>query len=284
MKKARILFALIIVSCQIAWGLTIPELNRKRIHDEAGILSTEEVSKLEAKLAEHEKSSSNQVAVLIMKSLEDENLEDFSIKVAEKWKIGQKGKDNGVLLLFFMDEKKDRIEVGYGLESVLTDAICERILTKEIQPKFKEEEYYKGIDVAVDKIFASISGEYQKEITAEGKTNTFLILLAILAIVAGILGYTHWSVSGIAGGIGSPIIWSWIFGAVSTSSMALLIILGIVGGLIAHFIMSVALGGGTSGNDFGSGILFSGDSSGSSGDSFFGGGGDFGGGGASGDW
>ncbi|MEI6426401.1 MAG: TPM domain-containing protein [Candidatus Absconditabacteria bacterium] len=283
MKKARILFILIIVSCQIAWGLTIPELHGKRINDYAGILSTEEVSKLEAKLAEHEKSSSNQIVILIMKSLEDENLEEFSGKVAEKWKIGQKGKDNGVILLFFMDDKKDRIEVGYGLESVLPDAICKRILTKEVQPKFKEKKYYEGIDQETDKIFASITGEYQKEIAAETKTNHLLIGFALLAIIAGLLGYTHWSVSSITGGIGSPIVWFLIFGAVSISSILILLVAGIIGGLIAHFIMSLTLGGGVSGSDFGSGILFSGDSSGSI-DSFSSGGGDFGGGGASGGW
>ena len=283
MKKIRILFILIIVSFQAAWGLTIPELNGKRIHDEAGILSTEEVSKLEAKLTEHEKSSSNQIAVLIMKSLEDENLEDFSMKVAEKWKIGQKGKDNGVLLLFFMDDKKDRIEVGYGLESVLPDAICKRILTKEVEPKFKEKKYYEGIDRETDKVFASITGEYQKEIAAETKTNHLLIGFALLAIIAGFLGYTHWIVSGIAGGIGSPIVWILIFGMVSISSILILVLSGIVGGLIAYGILSITLGGGASGSDFGSGLFFSGDSGGSS-DSFSGGGGGFGGGGASGGW
>lgn len=278
MKSKTILFLLFCF--QLAWGLDVPKLNG-RVNDYANVLSTQQRSELNQKLKAFEDSSSTQIVILIMPSLEGENLEEYSGKVATKWKIGQEGKDNGVLVSFFMDDHKDRIEVGYGLEGVLPDAICNRILEDEVKPAFKDEHYFEGISVCIDKIIASTTGEYQKEIATEDHNNLVLIVFAILALVAGIFGYTHWSVSGIVGAIGSPIIW---YSMVSTDATALLfaMILGFIGGIIAHGILSISLGGGVTGSDFGDGIIFS--SSGDSSSGFSGGGGSFGGGGASGGW
>lgn len=284
MKAKICVFLLLIMTCQMVWGLDVPRL-KGRINDYSNTLSADEVKKLEAKLKAFEDSTSTQIVVLLMESLDGEDLEDFSMEVAEDWKIGQKGKDNGVILLFFMEDKKDRIEVGYGLEGVLTDAVCQWILDKEVKPRFKEEKYYEGIDVATDKIIASMDGSYQKEIAPameqERKESVALIVFIILAVIAGIAGYVHWSVSGIFGGISSPIAWFLVFGALSAGAAALTIIIGILGGLLAHVITSATIGGGVTGTDIGDGFLFSG---GGDGGGFSGGGGGFGGGGASGGW
>lgn len=284
MKVKGFLLVLLVICVQIAWGLDVPKL-KGRVNDYTeSTLTVEQRGKIEAKLKTFEESTSNQIVVLIMPSLDGEDLEDFSIEVAETWKIGQKGKDNGVILLFFMEDHKDRIEVGYGLEPVLTDAIAGWILEKEVKPLFKAEKYYEGIDVAIDKIILSISGEYQKEIAPameqERKNNNALIFFLILAVVAGIIGYAHWSASGITGAIGAPIVWFMIFGAASSMALLIAIVIGFVGGLIAHGIMSVFFGGGVTGSDFGEGVIFSAGGDGG----FSGGGGGFGGGGASGGW
>lgn len=276
MKAKIFLVTLLVIYVQIAWGLDVPKL-KGRVNDYTdSTLTIEQKKKLEAKLKAFEESSSNQVVVLIVTSLGDEDIKDFSMKVAESWKIGQKGKDNGVILVFSIQDRRGRIEVGYGLEPVLTDAVCSWITKKEVRPLFKEKKYYEGINVAIDKIILSTTGEYQKDIAPameqEKKHNNALIFLTILAVIAGILGYAHWSVSGITGAIGAPIIWFLIFGAFSAMTLLIAIVIGFVGGLIAHLIMSVGFGGGITGLD--SGIVTS----------FVGGGGEFGGGGIDFDW
>ena len=285
MKK--ILFGLMImgiVSCSPVWKSDIPAL-KGRVNDYSETLSVEESTKLEAKLKSYEDSTSTQIAILMMKSLGNENLENFSIKVAENWKIGQKGKNNGVILLFFMHDKKDRIEVGYGLEPRLTDVTAQWILDKEVKPRFQKKKYYEGIDVATDKIIASLSGEYQQQIAPliveEGKNNSLAIALVVLALFAGLLGYIHWTISGIAGAIGLPLAWFFVFGTISLTGGVGAVVVGFLAGLICHLLMSVSFGGEMTGSSFGEGVVFSsGDSSGG----LSGGGGDFGGGGASGGW
>ncbi len=280
--KKTLVFLMLIMICQIAWGLDVPKL-KGRVNDYSSSLSANQVAKLEAKLKAFEDSTSTQIVVLLMESLDGEDLEDFSIEVAEAWKIGQKGKDNGVIISFFMEEKKDRIEVGYGLEGVLTDALCKWILDKEVQPFFKEKKYYEGIDIAIDKIILSTTGEYQKQVgpamEQERKNHNAILFFLVLAVVAGIFGYAHWSVAGIIGAIGSPVIWFLVFGALSFTAAIIALIVGCLGGLLAHGIMSVGFGGGVTGSDFGDGVIFS-----SGGSGFSGGGGGFGGGGASGGW
>lgn len=151
----------------------IPAL-KAHINDISGSLSKDTVAQLEAKLQEHEKNTSNQVAVLIIDSLEGEILEEYSLKVAENWKLGQKGKDNGVLLLIVKNDRKLRIEVGYGLESALTDAQSNRIINYGIVPKFKSGEFDNGVTEGVNGILATIQGEaYTPPIPPATTTHSF---------------------------------------------------------------------------------------------------------------
>ncbi len=130
-----------------------------RIVDEAGMIPQDEVQRLEEKLAKLEQATGDQVAVLTVQSLDGEPLEDYSMKVAQTWKLGQKGKDNGVLLLIAKSDRKLRIEVGYGLEPQLTDAQAGRIIRNVITPRFKAGDFGGGIEAGVDSIAGTLQGQ-----------------------------------------------------------------------------------------------------------------------------
>lgn len=129
--------------------------------DDAGMLSPSARRELEATLRHFEEETSNQIVVVTFPSLEGEVLEDFSIRLAEQWKIGQKGKDNGIILLIFKNDRKVRIEVGYGLEGVLPDAACKLIIENEILPRFRQGKFNEGIEGAVQAILLATRGEYR---------------------------------------------------------------------------------------------------------------------------
>jgi uncharacterized protein len=130
------------------------------VTDKSGTLSPEQISSLASKLSNFEKETSNQVVVYIINSLEGESLEEKSYEIAEQNGIGQKGKNNGVLLFISMADHKLRIEVGYGLEGALPDALSDQIIRKEITPFFKQSRYYEGINAGVDAIMKATKGEY----------------------------------------------------------------------------------------------------------------------------
>jgi uncharacterized protein len=111
-------------------------------------------------LAQYEDSTSNQIAILIISTLDNEVLEEYSLRVAETWKLGQKDKDNGILLLIAVDDHKMRIEVGKGLEGVLTDALSNRIIRNEMAPAFRRADFDGGVTAAINGIVAGIGGEY----------------------------------------------------------------------------------------------------------------------------
>ena len=184
--------------------LKIPEHGGVWVHDEANVLSSDTKASLEYTLQQERDSSSNQIAILIVRSLNGESLEDFSLRVAEAWKLGEKEKDNGVLLFIAVDDRKMRIEAGYGLEGVLTDALSSRIIRNEIAPRFREGDYNGGVQAGVAAIIQGIKGEYINEDPAPRKKNskrspfiTILILIIILIFASrgrrGGGGGGHWS-------------------------------------------------------------------------------------------
>ncbi len=192
----------------------IPEHGGEWIHDEANILSASTKSELELILKAERDSTSNQIAVLIVPSLNGEIPEEFSLRVAEKWKIGQKGKDNGVLLLISMNEHLIRMETGYGLEGVLTDALSSRINRNEIAPRFKEKDFDGGVKAGVIAIIKAIKGEYKNDNPTPRKKSyknspfaTIFIIIIIIIIAArrkrGGGGGGYWSSGGgFMGGFG----------------------------------------------------------------------------------
>jgi uncharacterized protein len=141
--------------------LSVPRLTGY-VNDYAEILSASERASLQTTLQNFEVKTGNQVVVLTVPSLEGDSLEGFSIRVAELWKIGKQGVDNGVIFLIVPRDRKVRIEVGYGLEGVLTDAECDRIIRHEVVvPRFRQGDYYAGISRGVAGILGVIQGTWE---------------------------------------------------------------------------------------------------------------------------
>ena len=166
-------------------AVEIPSLNG-RVNDLASMISAKAEIEINEKLAVLEKKESTQVVVLTIDSLEGEPLEDFSIRVAEAWKIGQKEFDNGVLLLVAKKDRKARIEVGYGLEGALTDLTAGRIVDNEIVPLFEKGKFDEGFMRGIDLIVAAVQGEYsamEKENGSGEREGSFLPVLVILILI-----------------------------------------------------------------------------------------------------
>ena len=184
--RLLILFLTIGISAQAQ--LAIPEHAGQWVHDEAHVLSAATVSQIEAALKYERDSTSNQIALLILPSLEGEPIEEFSLRVAEKWKIGQKKKDNGVLMLIAINDKKMRIETGYGLEGVLTDALSSRINRNEMAPYFRQGDFDSGVKAGVIAVIQAIKGEYvndepvQQTRRRSKKSSPWFTLLIIIVI------------------------------------------------------------------------------------------------------
>lgn len=157
--KIKSILILLMACAAFVFSLEIPLL-KARINDLANLLSSGEEAQLEKLLEEAENKTTSQFALLTLQSLQGESLEDYSIRVAEKWKIGQKGLDNGVIVIIAMAERKIRIEVGYGLEPILTDAKCGYIIRNHIVTSFKKGEYFKGISQALNAITGIVNKEF----------------------------------------------------------------------------------------------------------------------------
>lgn len=249
MKKVMVILTLIICSVTL-FALEVPKL-KGTVNDYAGILSQEQEYQLESLLRETQKQTSSQVVLLTIPSLQGENLEDYSFRVAEKWQLGQKKLDNGVLLLVSMQEKKLRIEVGYGLEAIITDLKSGYIIRKIVVPEFKTGNFYQGISKGLVAITGLISNEFEisqaelaKYQQERNQSSGHLPIGGIVFVIMIVLGSV-----GRRGRRGGGIL-PW------------LIVGSMLGGNRDH-------GGGFGGGGFGG---------------FSGGGGSFGGGGASGGW
>lgn len=173
-----------------------------RVNDTANLLSAGTVAELEQLLKAHQDSTSNQVVVLTVQSLEGDDIESFAIRVAETWKLGQKGKDNGVLFIVSRDDRKVRIEVGRGLEGDLTDAISSTIIRREILPQFKSGDYDQGVKAGVVAILAAIRGAYTPDDESAQPVDfvggligfgIFLVVVGIFTVIALLSkGFASW--------------------------------------------------------------------------------------------
>lgn len=164
-------------------ALDIPAPTTYWVNDFAGVLKPETKERLESKLRTFEKETTTQIVVAIFPSLEDESLEDFTVRLAESWKIGQKNNNNGALFAIFMKEHKARIEVGYGLEGALTDALSSRIIRNELAPDFKAGNYDAGVEKTVDAIMKAVRGEYTAPESAKPQTSYFGLMVFFIIIV-----------------------------------------------------------------------------------------------------
>jgi len=150
---------LLFVSCNLRAELaSIPAL-KTRVTDLTQSLTPEQQAQLEAKLAAFEREKGSQIAVLIVLSTAPEVIEQYSIRVVDTWKLGREKPDDGILILVAKNDRKMRIEVGYGLEGAIPDLIAKRIITEIMAPSFRQGDFYGGINQAVDKLIGLVSGE-----------------------------------------------------------------------------------------------------------------------------
>ncbi|MFZ4538273.1 TPM domain-containing protein [Propionivibrio sp.] len=258
--------------------LPVPPL-AGRVTDLTATLSTDQRSRLEARLAAFEARKGSQIALLIVPTVKPETVSEYALRVVESWKLGRKGVDDGALLLIAKDDKKLRIEVGYGLEGALNDATAKRIISETISPRFKQGDFYGGIDAGLEAMIKVIGGESLPEpkqasrpAGGEGGFDSLLFIGFILIfVVGGILRaiFGRFLAAGIIGGVAG------IVASLMLSSLLIAIVVGVVAFIASLFI---GIGGGMGGG----GSSWGGGSGGGGG--FSGGGGSFGGGGASGDW
>lgn len=255
----------------------VPPL-KARVTDLTGTLTSGQQTTIESRLAAFEQKKGSQVALLIVPTTQPEAIEQYSIRVVEQWKLGRKGVDDGVLVLLAKNDRTVRIEVGYGLEGALNDATSKRIIDEYIVPKFKQGDFYGGLNAGLDRIVGVIEGEAlpaPAPRTASGVDKLgqyFPVLFFVVMIAGGLLRAMFGDFVGgvINGGLIGAIVW--FLGA----GMIFALVLGVIA-----FIITLAGAGGTGGGGFSRG---GGGGGFSSGGGFSGGGGGFGGGGASGRW
>ena len=172
-----------------AGALDVPP-NKGYVNDYAGMLQAETRRRLERYLAEFERSDSTQLVLLTIPSLQGQSLEEYTLNVAQSWGIGQKGKDNGALLLIARDDRKIRIEVGYGLEGRLTDLLSGRIIDNEISPHFKAGRFDEGVIAGMSAMVEAVRGEYQGTGRTQGQKkerNPWGTLLLLLFLGPGLM-------------------------------------------------------------------------------------------------
>ncbi|MDI1264495.1 MAG: YgcG family protein [bacterium] len=286
--RASILALLLCFATAALALVAVPPLSG-RVVDQTGTLGADDVASLTQRLRDLETRKGSQIAVLIVPTTDGEALEPFSLRVAETWKIGRKKIDDGALLIVARNDRKLRIEVGYGLEGALTDATTKRIIDEDITPKFKTGDFAGGISAGVDRMIRIVNGEKLPEpepphwqdsqsFNPDDLFNPLLLVPAVLlgGILRGLLGRLLGSTA--AGLLTALIAWFLV------SS----VLVSVIAGAIAAFVVLISDGftsagpGGRSSSSSG-GSWSSGSSSSSSG-GFSGGGGSFGGGGASGSW
>ncbi len=267
----------LLLFCMATWAavISVPELSR-RVTDLTGTLSAEQVAALENKLAAFETQKGSQIAVLILPTIGSKDIAEFGIEVADLWKVGRKGVDDGVILIVAKDDHKLRLEVGYGLEGVIPDAVAKRVISETITPHFKNGDYAGGIDAGISQLIGLIGGETlpapSEYSSAEGQDDGAFMFILFGGLVAGFVlsAMIGRVMGGMLAGLGSGLLAVLVFGV--TFLLALFI------GFMIFIIVGVRSNGGS---NWSSGGGFGGSSGGSS---WSGGGGGFGGGGASGSW
>jgi uncharacterized protein len=161
----------------------LPPAPSAYFNDYAGVVAADVARRLDQRLREFEKETSTQVLVAVFPELPSPALEDFTIRTAESWKAGRKELDNGAVLFVFVNDRKMRIEVGYGLEGALPDAIARRILDNEVRPRFRAGDFAGGLEAGVEGIIAATKGEYQAPPPEKVGISPLAILIVFLLVL-----------------------------------------------------------------------------------------------------
>ncbi len=199
---------LVLVSADISYSQKAAPVLNGWITDQTGILSPQEKNSLSQKLQRYNDTTSNQVAVLIIPSLDNTPIEDFALATARGTKIGTKNLNNGVLFLIVINDKKIRVEVGSGLEGALPDALAGQIIRNEVSPYFKSQKYYEGIASGIDGIIKATAGEYKVKAvkTERGKGGSgfgaIVFIIIILLLIFSRRGFGFLPFIGLFGGGG----------------------------------------------------------------------------------
>jgi uncharacterized protein len=255
--------------------VAVPPL-KARVTDLTGTLQPGQQAALEQTLQAFENSKGSQIAVLIVPTTQPETIEQYAIRVADSWKLGRKGVDDGVLFLVARNDRKLRVEVGYGLEGAIPDAVAKRIISEVIAPHFKQDDYFGGIQAGVDRIIRVVEGEPLPERKAAQSKDTdgsgdWLAIGFVLAVVLG----------GAMRALLGPFIGGLVAGSIAVAVVWLIfasLMIALVAGLLVFIFTLLGRHGGGGWSSGGGGW------SGGGGGGFSGGGGGFGGGGASGNW
>jgi uncharacterized protein len=294
--KALVATLLLCLTFAASADVAVPQLTG-RVVDQTGTLSNDDIAALTQKLKNLESRKGSQIAVLIVPTTQPEDIAQFSIRVAEAWKIGRKKVDDGALLVVAKNDHRLRIEVGYGLEGALTDVTSRRIIDEDIAPKFRSGDFAGGINAGVDRMIAVANGEQLPApapqaahgVDLDWDTITslapFVLIGAIIGggILRAILGRLLGSAA--TGGLFGMIAW------IVAGSLGAAILVGVIGFAVAMFADAFNAVGPPTRGRYSRGGWMGGSSSGgwsgggsSDSGSFSGGGGSFGGGGASGSW
>ena len=267
---------------------TFPDLSG-RVVDMAGLLSSNTKLRLTKELEKHEQSTTNQVVIVTVNSLQGYTIEEYGYQLGRHWGIGQEKRNNGVLLIVAPKERKVRIEVGYGLEGTLTDALSHNIIQTKLLPNFRKNKYDIGIVEGTNAILSVLKGTYKPSKTSGAvslpENFSLIIFIFIIGIIIG--EFLAMSVRRIVSAIA---IWAGITIAagIIAGTFAIGFLAGMVGFIFHLFIGAAGTGGGGFGDGYYGGDYrhYGGSYGGgwSSGGGFSGGGGSFGGGGASGSW
>lgn len=160
--------AALALALAVAWAaglvfadVAIPPPPAHYFNDGAGLVSADDAARLDAKLRAFDEQTSTQIVAAIFPELPEPSLEDFTVRTAQAWRVGRKKLDNGAVLFVFVKDRRSRIEVGYGLEGALPDAVCKDILEERLAPAFRQGEYARGLDGAIDAMIAATRGEYK---------------------------------------------------------------------------------------------------------------------------
>lgn len=213
----KIVVGLLLLLPVFAFAQNIPSRPNppKLVNDLANVLSADQEATLERKLVAYDDSTSNQVVVLLINSLNDYPIEEYALQVFRNWGIGNKKTNNGVLIVAAINDRKIRIETGYGLEGAIPDIIANQIITNDIGPSFRAENYYEGLDKATSSIIRAAAGEYQAPANYRdrGRKRPSVPLIVLLVIIIAIIasrrgggGGGFMSRRGYRGGWGGPVI------------------------------------------------------------------------------